>query len=679
MSKTNYVGSKVVDTSFDLGFQVPLDDYIKASRAIPIRIFQAESETVTSAVSKAITYLTNKREGVVEIPADVNNKAVYLEAIVDKENHIRINYKTTNYRFPINQESRPYSGGDWQIGDVVLNEDTTDQKCIGWICTEAGTPGSWLGFGYIKRWFTEIEKMDALPQPGPMQEGRQVMSGGRIYACKLVDGEYNWYWMDYAYGSTAQRPTTDLRVGLPYFNIETGLPEWYNGAEWVAVAKANHTHPELGGASDNPKYLEVNSTGTQYIYLPGAKGGFLSSLNIKAGGSSWGASPILTSLENLIDIEKFTPVPGNTSSSFRVEDDVVTMTCNVAGADSVVVRLDFDIVIGPGMNYRYFHRETKSDQFITVRVHRGDTYEDYGPTAGDINQNERTLDIYIDEKTEGKLAIEYIFPASTPVNNICQMENIYLIDGNLGYSDGKADFNLADYVSNGLRSLGDDSDEYDGKQLITRVKRETLLSSTDKTYQYLNPSTYLSDEFVLIEFNQTYGTLGRSKYVPADDDTAASDIGSNYSDITVVPYNTAKLGSKTTRLMGISSEGIILISVPLSQMSNHNITSAYDKIRNTYLFIYQINFALKEEIISPMSKYPTPITIYKNGVIYVNDSGCEIDLKYAGNSAAVAKDNADIIDQMLSQRIKYREAAVAWSDTRTWAEAASKNVDWSGE
>lgn len=34
-------------------------------------------------------------------------------------------------------------------------------------------------------------------------------------------------------GTTAQRPTTGLQVGLQYFDTTLGMPIWYDGGGWV--------------------------------------------------------------------------------------------------------------------------------------------------------------------------------------------------------------------------------------------------------------------------------------------------------------------------------------------------------------------------------------------------------------------------------------------------------------
>jgi hypothetical protein len=40
--------------------------------------------------------------------------------------------------------------GTWAKGDIIYNDLTTSTVYAGWICTVAGTPGTWKGFGLIE-------------------------------------------------------------------------------------------------------------------------------------------------------------------------------------------------------------------------------------------------------------------------------------------------------------------------------------------------------------------------------------------------------------------------------------------------------------------------------------------------------------------------------------------------
>ena len=41
------------------------------------------------------------------------------------------------------------AAGSWKVGDVVMHTDPTAAGSIGWVCTAAGTPGTWKTFGAI--------------------------------------------------------------------------------------------------------------------------------------------------------------------------------------------------------------------------------------------------------------------------------------------------------------------------------------------------------------------------------------------------------------------------------------------------------------------------------------------------------------------------------------------------
>lgn len=52
-----------------------------------------------------------------------------------------VNYSRANTSYP--------SSGTWNVGDVVYNTSPASGGYIGWVCTTAGTPGTWKTFGLI--------------------------------------------------------------------------------------------------------------------------------------------------------------------------------------------------------------------------------------------------------------------------------------------------------------------------------------------------------------------------------------------------------------------------------------------------------------------------------------------------------------------------------------------------
>jgi hypothetical protein len=52
------------------------------------------------------------------------------------------------------------------------------------------------------------------------------------------DGVFLAVFALYQSGTTAQRPTTRLWIGRPYFDVTEGKPIWYDGTQWVDATGA---------------------------------------------------------------------------------------------------------------------------------------------------------------------------------------------------------------------------------------------------------------------------------------------------------------------------------------------------------------------------------------------------------------------------------------------------------
>lgn len=170
-----------------------LDDYILQNKSIPIRVF---GESIPLAIPEAISWLTTNGGGRVSIPADSTHFALEINVHKDRNGEYHTNFEYYYDRFPT-VEARPYTDEAWQVGDVIYNDQPNIDKCMGWVCTAAGIPGTWTPFGYTKKWFSEVETVDALPNPNELQLGRQLLlreSNGStvLYYC-IQNGEtYKW-------------------------------------------------------------------------------------------------------------------------------------------------------------------------------------------------------------------------------------------------------------------------------------------------------------------------------------------------------------------------------------------------------------------------------------------------------------------------------------------------------
>ena len=671
----DYIKSNVVQIGLDPQSKTNLYDYVASSAVIPIDVFYQSS--LEQAISAAITYLTNKREGSVYIPADVNNHAVYISARVGKDLQVDINYSTVNYRFPINSEARPYSGGNWQIGDIIINNDISDAKCEGWVCIEAGTPGTWQAFGYIRRWFTEIEQLDQLPEPGPMQLSRQVMSGGRVYICKLVDGEYAWYWMDYAYGTTAQRPTTDLRKGLPYYNIQTGLPEWYNGNEWVAVALADHTHDS--DATD-PIYseMELSSADNEYLYLPDSTEGFCD-IQVRASDSSGANDARLIVLDNKFEVSELEAVDSTDSSFELIDGSGANLVNSVGGKEIEVCKLDLQL--DPYTKYKYSHYQEfeSASTKIKIDILGTDGIDETESDSIDLTTSDQYVTYDFVTKRSGRITITYIFRSDSSINDILYLSEIFLVPATGNYK-----FSLKDYLDSlgasslyPFYSIDNNPDELDNNLVIKRVGT-TLINDPTYDYELVNSDTYLEDDYLQFQVNLIGTAIGDSTNLPTSNDTAASlNLPTEFtSRFAVSAYSTVQAGSSSQALVGLSTEGILLYSIPKSLIGDSiisNYISYITAIEGYAKVVY------KEPQVTRLAKYPQVVRNYRNGVVrHDTSSSMVINLKYPANAAATSESNSKTIDKLANQSVIPGNAPVSWSSDLTWDEAAQDNTDWRG-
>ena len=293
----DFIKSTAVNAGIESGSEVSLDQYIRNGESVPISMFPAAS--VGSSIEKAIAYLNDKRCGSVHVPADVNNKSVIIRAAISKTNQVVINYITSNYRFPINSESRPYNGGNWKVGDIVLNNDYSDSQCYGWICATDGTPGVWLPFAYMKRWYTEIEKVSELPEPSAMQEGRQLI-------CKNEAGLTFLYYC----AQTSDDPITYKWVKQNVFDsdIEDKIDEIFTPKWDALIANLNENLAETMGPAIG-------------VYFSNNPIPIIQTSNVAADGNNWKVTALKdgTTYDKLPD--KFIlimPLPSKSSQETKI-------------------------------------------------------------------------------------------------------------------------------------------------------------------------------------------------------------------------------------------------------------------------------------------------------------------------------------------------------------------------
>lgn len=227
----NSVKSGMVNLTLDERTKIKLDEYISTNRVIPISLFSKTS--VVDGIETAITFLRNRGEGTVDVPASSECSSLQIKIKHDKDNTPVDNFILTKHRYPLNGETRPYTKGQWELGDIIINSDIIANPCMGWVCVESGAPGKWKQFGNIKSWHTQIEDLSYLPDASEKQLGRQVLlvsensSESGLFYCSFVDGKYQWVQQNMQLGPESARPERPYNNWW-YFNTTIGFPQWYD-------------------------------------------------------------------------------------------------------------------------------------------------------------------------------------------------------------------------------------------------------------------------------------------------------------------------------------------------------------------------------------------------------------------------------------------------------------------
>lgn len=149
------VPSKMVDVSHSDSTSFTLEQYLSGSNSVPVPIEAFGSKVSLSLIDKAINHMKSAGGGEISVPSPIgytyNILPNFLVSVVKSSSGGFITrYQLYSRREPIGSEERPY-GGNWEVGDVVYNYAMSESQsvCFGWICSESGTPGTWVQIGQV--------------------------------------------------------------------------------------------------------------------------------------------------------------------------------------------------------------------------------------------------------------------------------------------------------------------------------------------------------------------------------------------------------------------------------------------------------------------------------------------------------------------------------------------------
>lgn len=150
-------------------------------------------ESVVPYVKEAVKYLVKVGFGQVYIPPNGDNNY----PVLIKRFHGQTVFEYWGVRFPMNNETRPYTGERFRKGDVIHNVNPPEEGVMGWVCyqdSESSTIGEWRAWGELKRFCSEAQKVSQLPPAQAERESQIMFCDSFAYICKYSTDQSKWIW-----------------------------------------------------------------------------------------------------------------------------------------------------------------------------------------------------------------------------------------------------------------------------------------------------------------------------------------------------------------------------------------------------------------------------------------------------------------------------------------------------
>lgn len=134
-----------------------------------------------------------------------------LDDLIREVNKLRIEVSALKARQRVTwiQKTAAPSIGTWRLGDVVWNSEPDAGMYVGWVCTQAGTPGVWAPFGgasaqaqYTPLWNASVSTPD--------------IGDGVLYGQYLRFGKMCFATIYFSFGSTTNPGSGDWVFTLPF-------------------------------------------------------------------------------------------------------------------------------------------------------------------------------------------------------------------------------------------------------------------------------------------------------------------------------------------------------------------------------------------------------------------------------------------------------------------------------
>ena len=77
-------------------------------------------------------------------------KALYIDVLANfTDGKLILQNNVESNSFQSTHQAAAPSTGTWRVGDIVYNNAPASAGYVGFVCTVAGTPGTWKSFGLI--------------------------------------------------------------------------------------------------------------------------------------------------------------------------------------------------------------------------------------------------------------------------------------------------------------------------------------------------------------------------------------------------------------------------------------------------------------------------------------------------------------------------------------------------
>ena len=155
---------RMVEILTDSGERLTLEDILKSLSEVPINLFVGNNDYTKEKINDVISYLKTHGGGRFVIPENGNIHKLVVDVCRNKFQDYVVHFYYFDYRYPIGNEKRPYTGEPWQAGDIIYNLDilNSDDKCTMWFCKQSGTDASSGVWAQQSIWQLASSEIDAL-------------------------------------------------------------------------------------------------------------------------------------------------------------------------------------------------------------------------------------------------------------------------------------------------------------------------------------------------------------------------------------------------------------------------------------------------------------------------------------------------------------------------------------